>query len=703
MDTDFIKKGVWLPFATSSRATERPYRGTGLGLFIAKTFADQLGVRLRVCSRKGYGTLFQVVLPPSMFTTSLGARSAAAATGAHGVRPELVLLRSSSLHDRTRPSTSLDEEARPSTSMPQSAPAISDMALTSQHRSAAHHGTNVGMARATSCEHDYFCRHRLRSRGHHNTSIFTESCMGSGWPLPPSSSAATTAAATISRPLTADTTQQEDATCATSADSMATTSLLSRAYAVDDLAAPHGMSRKRGDQHMSASVAIEQPSAHLHRYVSYDEGFIQQFRVHPGALVDHAAGSLHRRNISVDSQGHSNNHSRKSSISMYTDDSRTTPDADDEPLRQTTAATTNATTAAYSLNQAQHGHPLRRRDSRGRRRPGSSSSMSTTGTTVNNNNNNNNNTASTSTAMPQPRPRRHRRHRSLHAISSNWITVSDNEDEIGHAYSPHHRGWLSFPMSATSSVSPGEFVTDDRVASRAGSPDRFSAQSLDEVDVDHMATADALAPIREMGAALTNDDDDDDDEGDNTEKADAPSTTDEVVMVSAKALAMSDEAAQQPSTSTSTSTSTAAAAAGNDSGGAGVASAVPPKHTAPPQLRLSIPLSPWSLDVHGAAAMAFTCPTPPTTDEPIVSCTDWCPYFEGPSSLYALSGPPSASSFTAKTSRRMGATHEHTSYFASTVAPASSHGASTTATAPTTTGTATMPAATQPESGGWVG
>jgi hypothetical protein len=48
----------------------------------------------------------------------------------------------------------------------------------------------------------------------------------------------------------------------------------------------------------------------------------------------------------------------------------------------------------------------------------------------------------------------------------------------------------------------------------------------------------------------------------------------------------------------------------------------------------------------GNPFMVFTCPTPPTTEEPIIACTDWCPYFEGPSSLYVLSGSSPASSFT---------------------------------------------------------
>ncbi|KAI9598815.1 hypothetical protein BDF19DRAFT_419812 [Syncephalis fuscata] len=633
METDFIRQAAWRPFATSSRATERPYRGTGLGLYIAKTYADQLGARLRVCSRKGYGTLFQVVLPASMFVTTLGSRSASSASlGNH--RTETMISRSNSLRDRSRQtppiqSASTNQPDGPLLHIPstaQSVPVTTDVMLTNDTESLNMDNTNI---HTTSCEHDYFCRHRLRSHGQ-PTGIYTESC---------ATTSAWSPALPVHHLLTADKSMNE--------------STINQPV--------NGKVNKQ-------DIVVEEDSAYFNQPMVQDEGLMQQFRYYPH-LRDYTES--HRRTLSSDSHIHSN-HSRKSSISTYTDDSQLTPEVDEDGQRLsgTTASNPLTPTAGLypisGLSYSNGSHSIRRRDSRGPRRQGSTSRRS----------------------------KRHRRHRSLHAISSNWLTVSDNEDEMMPSYSACHKNWLPFSMNSAPLLTPDEHTRVSTIANNTNNgaisssalshiPNGFDTKLSNELDIADIDN-DVLAPIHELCTSIARNTSrkevKDTDQNNNDQSAD------EVVVVSKKAMGMSiNTTTGSSSTATTTATTTtpvtttptpttATTSATTIATAASTAMKSPSYFTNVSTNSNSVhPMSlmshtPWTPAFMGSSATSI-CPTPPTTEEPIVSCTDWCPYFEGPSSLYALSGPPSTSSLMRTTHRGTNTSTVNDSFSTSIVSP----------------------------------
>ncbi len=78
-------------FEEFSRTDQRAYGtndGLGLGLSIARRYADLLGMKIQVCSRRGKGSRFTVVLPSGDTIESAPSRTAAPqpATNVHGFR-----------------------------------------------------------------------------------------------------------------------------------------------------------------------------------------------------------------------------------------------------------------------------------------------------------------------------------------------------------------------------------------------------------------------------------------------------------------------------------------------------------------------------------------------------------------------------------------------------------------------------------------
>ena len=64
---------LYEPFTQESGGHSRSFEGNGLGLAIAKRYVDQMGGEIRVWSRPGEGTLFEVALPRSAATDTPGA------------------------------------------------------------------------------------------------------------------------------------------------------------------------------------------------------------------------------------------------------------------------------------------------------------------------------------------------------------------------------------------------------------------------------------------------------------------------------------------------------------------------------------------------------------------------------------------------------------------------------------------------------
>jgi signal transduction histidine kinase len=57
------QKHLFQPFSQEEVGYSRPYEGTGLGLALTKKFVELMNGEIKVWSKKGEGTEFEVIFP----------------------------------------------------------------------------------------------------------------------------------------------------------------------------------------------------------------------------------------------------------------------------------------------------------------------------------------------------------------------------------------------------------------------------------------------------------------------------------------------------------------------------------------------------------------------------------------------------------------------------------------------------------------
>jgi len=72
------------PFTQLDGSTGRQFHGSGLGLYLARTLAEAMGMRLELDSRPGQGTTATLSIPPDRLIAASGAPMGEAATGGQG-------------------------------------------------------------------------------------------------------------------------------------------------------------------------------------------------------------------------------------------------------------------------------------------------------------------------------------------------------------------------------------------------------------------------------------------------------------------------------------------------------------------------------------------------------------------------------------------------------------------------------------------
>ena len=84
MSEEYLKH-IFEPFSRAEASTTNPIKGTGLGMAIAKNIVESMGGAIRVESREGEGSMFEVILSLRIDRSdSSGTASAAGATGISG-------------------------------------------------------------------------------------------------------------------------------------------------------------------------------------------------------------------------------------------------------------------------------------------------------------------------------------------------------------------------------------------------------------------------------------------------------------------------------------------------------------------------------------------------------------------------------------------------------------------------------------------